>query len=592
MAAGTGTPLLIQFRFLSGEETDPHEFLSTDPVYVLSLHVKRLKGIVGCESPQLVFNGSILPMGLALSSTALVGGCTVEVVFMAVGDLPLYDNRGSDVLPVRIWVDPASSLPVGASGGHLDLSGFTHLNAAIVVPLLSASLTSLDLRQCWMKLADMHAIFGAVPASVKELRASRNFLNSECLQALSAKGLQLRVLDVGYPDSSGMALVGISELVGEHTEELIVGDFDISAESLHLWDSILKRCPNLKKIDISWCKCRGSAFGTAVLQALSEHCPQLEVLAAAHCDCSPDAVIAVATKCTRLKVVALDCLNLPSVAVLAQLPNLEVAHLEMASAGALLLAAAELKVNQLHLGIHGPAEPDEQACCEDAPGGLQALGQRLAEALAKSTATTIGLSLPLDCPCLDIAVLRAVGPRLQSLTEVTWRSEGSTTTSMLSLLSQVPESCGSLRVLSISFWEQIDPGVLAVVAAACPNLEHLQLNADSHNFQKSPIDDGVAALGRHCLNLVYVDLYDRKMENAAAVLAQACKGWPKLRFLCAANTTQGLAWNEADPELILPRSLAAHCPDLREVVLYDDALASWRDVLKEGCPFLKDDEDD
>ena len=125
---------------------------------------------------------------------------------------------------------------------------------------------------------------------------------------------------------------------------------------------------------------------------------------------------------------------------------------------------------------------------------------------AQSLATSFGSSpstcLSLTVCAVDPPVLQAVGSRLHGLGPVRSHSSGH---SILGALAQAPSCCVNLERLSINYFEQIEAGTLATVAGLCPLLKHLRLNADELCFQKTPIDEGVLALGRHCSRLEHVD---------------------------------------------------------------------------------------
>ena len=141
-----------------------------------------------------------------------------------------------------------------------------------------------------------------------------------------------------------------------------------------------------------------------------------------------------------------------------------------------------------------------------------------------------------------------------------------------------------LRHFCCAYYEQIVSSDVVAIAQGCARLERVQLNADDMSFQIAPIDEAVLALGRHCPELMHLDLYGRRMDNAAGVLAEACRRWPKLHYLCAANT--GRVWDE-DPTLhVLPLALASHCLLLRELVLYD-VPTSWQEILQPCSFFLR-----
>ena len=74
--------------------------------------------------------------------------------------------------------------------------------------------------------------------------------------------------------------------------------------------------------------------------------------------------------------------------------------------------------------------------------------------------------------------------------------------SRISSLLEVKHCCSNLVSLTINYFEQIDGKQLALLAAACPLLQSLHLNADDQNFQREPIDEGVLGLGQYLANKI------------------------------------------------------------------------------------------
>ena len=65
------------------------------------------------------------------------------------------------------------------------------------------------------------------------------------------------------------------------------------------------------------------------------------------------------------------------------------------------------------------------------------------------------------------------------------------------------QCCSNLVSLSINYFEHIDGKQLAFLAAACPLLQSLYLNADDDDFQRDPIDEGVLGLGQHLAHKIF-----------------------------------------------------------------------------------------
>lgn len=569
--------LSLKFQALDGTEHGPFEFQDADRVHAVSQTIKGKCGIAGPALPILSWRGSVLPGGATLGAAGLEDGAVIGLV-QTRDKRPILERDG-DVLPSRKAADAANDL----SSGEIDFAGCCGVQVPAVLALISTmtKLKALDLRQCRLKANDTTRIFGKLSDSLEELRASRNRISRAGLTALAAKSLRLRVLDIGYSDCKDVS--ALPELVCERTEELVLGDLHkLQAKTL---DRALSKCPRLRRIDLLWTR------NLSPLSALSRHCPGIQSVQVGNDECPREEVAAFTASCRQLEELVLYDVEEPeTLEGLSTLPSLDMLTLECLDASAFRVAA-NIRTRWLQLGI-GWVDTDNgpsiEQWCRKVPG-VEAAKQMAVEAFRQTTATAIGLA---GVPVLTETMLEAVGPRLQVLEAQQCDDCGY---AVLDLIGRVPQCGANLLELSVRYFEQIDPKVLASVAAACPLLENLQLNADEFGFQKLPIDEGVLAVGQHCRNLRHLDLYDRALKDAPGTLAKACQGWPKLVYLCAAGTIpDGVGWKQLDPELSLPKALATHCPELKEVVIYDkDAFPSWYEVLREGCPFiLKGDEDD
>lgn len=144
-----------------------------------------------------------------------------------------------------------------------------------------------------------------------------------------------------------------------------------------------------------------------------------------------------------------------------------------------------------------------------------------------------------------------------------------------------------MRELVVDECEQIDAEAVKVIAGACPLLESVNLRADKSDFQATAIDEGIRALGQLSKKLLRLDITFRRMDDAAAVLAEACAGWPKLRYLCAAYTTDE-DWGTIPAQECLPRALAAHCHSLEELELVGHKTPpQYKIFLDKGCPLVR-----
>lgn len=283
-------------------------------------------------------------------------------------------------------------------------------------------------------------------------------------------------------------------------------------------------------------------------------CSELRKLLAQYVHFSEEALQQILESCQQLEHVVLKGINdLSTVQRLKKL-NLKVLQASLTPNHQILAEISTVQSDTLMIGIDF-LEALEEHKLEDLSSTV--------EALKMSPATCIAWS----AEAVNIAVLQAIGPRLCEVSGAC----NNTSDSVLSDLAQIPASCANLISLSVNYYEQIDPKDLVKVAAACPMLRDLHLNADDCDFQRAFIDEGVLALGQHCHMLQHLDMYDRVMADPAITLMKACEGWPLLRYLCLANCTRG-DWESVSKIHELPAVLAGNCGKLETVVIYDDKM--------------------
>lgn len=578
--------LHISLRTLGGT---PVETLlpvrSDERVVSLAVRIHEAHHGQGGKLPEFIWEDIKLPFDQTLADVGVADGAELLVDWLDSGQRPPFRHRNANVLEVRPQLDdrmlnaalasmtfPESKLSLaGCKAVEVDLAG-----------RIPVSLRALDIRQCNMNEAQIEALFKSLPACTTSLEASRNLISNLALQHLSVVGCRLKVLDVGSSDLVP-DFMALQPLLGETIEEL--GLCDIASVEMVIWLAPL--CPNLRKLDISFARGFKAGRGEDAWKQLGGHCPLLQEVYAQWCECPPSSLASLAGGCPMLHALVIGKGSGTGLTALeGRSVTLNLLDIEVSCADEVAIAA-RLDVRWLVLRAEW-----ESSVAEDFPF------DRVELFLKDIVATDVELRLAE----VSQGMVSAVGSRLRGVSA----EQVTTLPGLLPSLVDTSPLCHSLLELRVAFVEQILSQDLIKIAANCPLLEIVHLNADQQGFQRTPIDEGVLALGRHCHQMRHLDLYDRWMRDAAGTLATACSGWPRLRYLCAAGTRIGprpevavITDNAMDtehaseetewgnqPELrCLPESLAKHCPLLEELVLYP-APMSWRETLMAGCPLL------
>ncbi|CAE7624002.1 ANK1 [Symbiodinium sp. CCMP2592] len=568
----------LSFRFADGRSVGPLEFEHHVRIDDVASHLKAVVKPTESVYARLLWESSWLPPGQKLSETSLNDGDVLETLWASASPLPENGNDGAEVLPrrranlLKCSEDSAGRLDV------LDCSGMYKLDRDLdgFEQCITPSLQVLDIRQCAFKADFIRRIFAKVPATLKELRASRNIIRGSALECLCDRGLSLRVLDIGYShceDCSSLPRIG--GIAEGSVEELVIGDLESLTEKPRLLADVLPLCPQLKLVDFAWNN--QESFLSNTLQSLAQHCPLVEAVYGYRTEPEAPQLLELLSRCQNVTHLEVSGISSPEViSNMAQLPSLRSVRLELTSSEAeLMKAMCRLKVETLYLEFGWVDDDDHDEDDIEFALDLCENPTELTEHFSSSSATNVSLVVA----GVEPSILEAIGSRLHQLGPLRAHSADHP---ILEALVQAPSCCVNLVRLDINFYEQIDAGTLATVAERCPSLKIVMLNADENGFQKTPIDEGILALGRHCSKLEHLDLYDRLLQDPATTLATAVAGWPHLRYLCAANTTE-MSWVDADPDCRIFRALAAHCPSLQNAVFYDMP-ADWTGILQGSCP--------
>ena len=545
----------LRFRTMDGALLES-DFEASDFVYNMSQQLAAVHKPDQQVSARLVHQGTVLSPGFRVSECSLKEDDLIDVVWFTWIEPPKEGNSGSEVLPRR------SKESFQMADGHLDACGIFVRDmmerqsfAADLASQVTATLRILDVRQCGLRCESVRAIFEQLPESLEELWASRNHIDSQAMKSLGERSLKnLRVLDVGYSECED--LEALPDLVNENMEQLILGDLcDLDVDCL---EQTLAKCPELRFLDIQ----TNDKLAAAGAIARSS---KLQKLFARRVDLEAEALTQILLGCLCLQHLAIDGVSESHAELLAKL-NLKVLVIGVTDK-AILPKICALKVETL---LIEPQMMDD----EDIPlYFFEDVGPTV-EALKSSTATSISL----HTNAFDVGVLEAIGPRLYAVGP---RMDHGTH-SILSSLRKVPLCCANLISLTVNYWEQIDGKELALVAAACPMLQEVSLNADDFDFQATPIDEGVLALGKHCHQLEHLDMYDRLMEEPVETILGASEGWPLLRYLCIAGCARPSWEKVSGAERLVPA--LAKCPKLQQVVVYDDWTSKKLDELERLCP--------
>ena len=484
----------LLFRFVHGDTLGPWDF---EPHMLVDDVAYRVKSLTKPTEPvyaRFLSEGSFLSSGQKLSETALKERDVVETVWAPALPLEEQGNDRWEVLPRRL----RNSLKLDTDPCSLDVSGVCKLEQHLqeLARCFTPALQVLDIRQCGLPSKVLQSLFAQLPPSLKELKASRNFIAPPVLECLCDRRLNLRVLDIGCShckDCSSLMRVG--GIVDGTLEELGVGD--LTAVTHTLLAGILVKCPRLKLIDIS-CN-HNSGFANEAFRSMALHCPLLEAVYAYRVEPEVSVINDFLSRCQNLSHFEVSGISAAETVLrMADISSLRSVRLELSSSSQDMIAAlCSLNVQTLFLqfGVEDDSDNDDD---NEFPLDLCTNPQDIAEAFGKSKATCFSLIVA----GVEPVVLQAVGSRLYELGPGTAHGEGY---SILNTLVQVPSCCVNLVRLSINFYEQIDAATLAAVAEMCPLLKDVQLNADAHDFQKTPIDKGVLALGHHCHDLEHLD---------------------------------------------------------------------------------------
>jgi len=566
----------LSFRFVHGDTLGPWDLEAhhriDDVAHRLRTELKPGQQVYA----RLFWDGAVLPPYLQLSASGLPEDAVVEMVWVSARPL---DDIGNDVYPVL----PRRLLKTEdlEAGTIIDVAGAYKAQALLsgLASYFTPKLQVLDIRQCALKPPTLTDLFSKLPRTLTELRASRNFFTGEVLDCLGGLGLSLRVLDVGYSHCTNCQQ--LPKLVGPSVEELGIGD--LASLSADLLKSILSRCPNLKWLDCHNIFSPGSV--PAVLSGLAESCPLLETFLAWDTEANTADLVNFLACCKRLAHLEIFCVSAEPLRKLSELPDLRRLRLQLNSADRDMISAVcslRLETLVLHFASDVDEDSEDEVIPATDPLDLYTSPEELEKYFGESTATCFSLGIS----AVEPMVLQAIGSRLHDLGPV--RTHGGEH-SILGSLLLAPSCCVNLTELRINYYEQVDADTLAAVAAQCPLLQKVHLNADDLGFQETPIDKGVLSMGQHCPRIEVLDLYDRELSDPKATMVAAVRGWPKLRYLCTIGVTER-GWIEVDPDLELVQTLAAYCPKLEELLMSADDEQGWDATLKASCPLYGDDE--
>ena len=487
----------LSFSFAHGGSHGPLVFEPHIRIDDVAHHLKRSLKQSEQVYARFLWDGTWLPAGQKLSETSVKDGDVLETLWVSAVPLGDIGNDVHEVLPRRAPLDWSA-----VDGLTLDVAGIFQIERHLdqlqksIVP----SLQVLDIRQCGLRPEFIRSLFEQLPATLKELRASRNKIGPDALECLGNGDFKLRVFDIGYSHcSSCAALSGIGGILSGTLEELGVGDLQSATRPSTLLAGILASCPRLKVIDLTFNTDRG--FLDETFKSLAEHCPLIEAVYAYHTEPTASVLHECLSGCQNLAHLEVGGISQPeTIRSMAQLPSLKALRLEVFSSQQDMVdALCSLKVETLFLEFTANVETDDDEDDIEDVLDLNLNPEALAEAFGKSTASCFSLAVG---GAVDPMILQSIGSRLHEFGPGRSHGEG---VSILDTLLQAPNCCVNLMRLEVCYHEQIKAETLAEVAEMCPQLMHLQLNADDHDFQMMPIDNGVLALGRYCGMLEHLE---------------------------------------------------------------------------------------
>ena len=561
----------LNLRALSGSNTQSLDVPEDASIGKIAHMLRASLGGQHSKVPQLIWQTTVLSDHVLAKDLGITDGSNLQVVWPA-STLPPRCLQGPPVLRKAVSADCLESFSaeceIDVSGRRLPLPQF--------VMRLPTALVALDIRRCGNSPAELEELFRSLPAGLVQLRAGYNNVTNSAVVALAELKRALKTLDLGMPEQSysdsvenqdDVVLSSLWPLLGEHLEELDISEH----ESLEVDDvpQIIEVCPMLRVLNISGIG-HGDAGGSfpALWKALSTQCPHLQELVARSCPfLSAESFRGVLLGCPKLSTFVGESEDPVWSPIASELEGRAFEAVEWKTDSYEdLVALAKLETNWLYLTAEDEHFIDP----------LQSLESTFLDSVRTSSATDLCFELPY----ISEALLVAAGNRLRQV-RADYSPEGPRIHLVHALTTM--RCCPNLLELHVDFWEQLSSEDVATLAVSCPLLHTLRLTADEDGCQREALDEGVRALSRHCPDLRVLDLYDRKLATPARTLAEACQGWPKLEYLCAAGTGES-RWSRPENEC-LPKALAEHCPLLEQLVLYF-APISWKSVLEIGCPFI------
>eukprot|EP00899_Mesostigma_viride_P021803 jgi/Mesvir1/29624/Mv21476-RA.1 len=319
-------------------------------------------------------------------------------------------------------------------------------------------------------------------------------------------------------------------------------------------------CRRLRSLNLAGCK----DVDDITLAVMASSCRELEVLDVSHCSVTDESIIVVANYCPRLLELGASARRSVTDASLKQLAQccrrlqrLTVDCTEVTDAGIIAIARRCTDLRLLDVShCLGVTDASLMMLAEWCPAleylgvcELQGVTDAGIIAVAKACSTLRGL----DVNCSEVgtdAGIRAVADHCNQLEYLDLKFVRITA----SALMEVVRKCPRLRHLDMgSGPSNMDDQIILELAARCKGLRHLSLS-----YCPDVTDAGIVALGGEChqLESLHVGNCERVTDVGIAAIAQGC---PRLRRLelwgCDGITDAGMSL------------VGEHCPDLEELTI-------------------------
>ncbi|KAL2629683.1 hypothetical protein R1flu_014369 [Riccia fluitans] len=472
---------------------------------------------------------------------------------------------------------------------------FSLLDENLMLSILD-KLQDYEDRQAWCLVCKR---FLAVEASS---RKSVRLLRVEVVENVLRRYRYVEELDLSRcAQVDDETLESIGNLTGNNLRSLNLTHSGKFSENGLL--SLVKLCPSLQLLDLSYCSQIGDLCMVAIAQLA-----KLETLSLFNCRNITDAGLGcIAAGCKNLRYLNLRwCLGVSDTGIslisnnCKQLETVDLSFTEVTAQGLASIAVLQ-NLKNLFLDSCSGVDDAGLACLQKLQKSLLVLDvARCQDVTDKGLMTLASDRAPLQKLCLSYCLpitdgLLARLEKLKSLQVIRldgcviagvglasigkgWKALREFSVSKVrgvtdGQIRSVVERCRNLQDLDFTCCRELTDLAITSVAACCKNLRSLKMESCS-----LVTDKGLALLGSNCTALEVVDFTDCNITDEGLKHLAACTGLRTLKLgYCLNITDKGIKY------------IASRCNNLREIDLYrsvevgDSAVSS----LAYGCPRLR-----